>query len=69
MRYVSAKAQQAAETEAYRVYISDALYFSANGKSHIKRFYDYMHPAPEETRSAEEIIDNVRSKIERLVNK
>lgn len=56
--------------DAYRIYITDTLYFIANGKAPKQRFMEFLHPQQqEETRKPEEIINSVKSGLERLVNK
>lgn len=51
----------------FRVYLTDtALSFITamqQGGERPARYYDMIHPAPEETRTADEIIDNVRKKL------
>ena len=47
--------------EAYRYYVTDALYCGLNGNALIKRFYDLIN-TPEETREADEIIMDVVNK-------
>lgn len=69
MRYVLAKAKTEANASAYRFYVADTLYFIANHKAPIKRLHEILKPEPEETRTAEEIISNIRMKLERLVDK
>lgn len=64
-----ARFHQRAEIDAYRFYVADTLYFMANGKAPDKRLRELLNPPKEETRTAEEIIDSVKTKLERLVNK
>lgn len=59
-----------AETELLHVYTTDALYYineilatRYGGKMMSKRFYDLLHKKPEETRTAQEIVDSIRSKL------
>lgn len=69
LRYVSTKAKQMAEADAYRNYLCDCLFFLGRNESPSVKFRDLMHPKPEEKRSAGEIIDNIKTGLERLVNK
>ena len=60
---------------AYRVYLTDALQllgenvavtahrYGAEGRYITARYHDILHPKPEETRTAEEIIAHVTSKL------
>lgn len=45
-------------TESYRVFVTDLLtgIFNSLGGKLKTRYYDVLHPAPVETRSAEEIV-------------
>lgn len=51
----------------FRVYITDtALSFITamqQGGERPARYYDMIHPAPEETRTSDEIIDHMREKL------
>lgn len=51
-------------------YVTDALMYitqntanMAGGKSIAKRYYELLNPDPEETRTAQDIIDSIRSKL------
>ena len=62
--------KQRAETKLLHVYTTDALYYineilatKYGGKMMSKRFYDLLHKKPEETRTAQEIVDSIRSKL------
>lgn len=59
-----------AETKLLHVYTTDALYYineilatRYGGKTMLKRFYNLIHKKPEETRTAQEIVDSIRSKL------
>lgn len=61
------------QEKAYRVYVTDALKTITEntakyaGGSYMKsRYYDFIHPKPEETRTPEEIIGNMKEKIARI---
>ena len=65
-----AKARSRAESDAYRIYIGETLYFMANGKAPSMRVQEFVHPKPEEPeRDADEIISTMKNKLEGLVNK
>lgn len=60
------------ELEVYRVYITDCLRLIAKNVAPIahgeyigKRYAEIIHPKPEETRTAEEIIDSIKQKLAR----
>ena len=61
MRYVIARVNQNQREEAYRIYVTDSL--KIIGGLNI-RYADIF--APEETRTAEEIIDGVKDKLRQL---
>ena len=59
--------------KAYEIYITDTLRMITEntakqvGGSYIKmRYADIIDPPKEETRTAEEVIDDIRTKLERL---
>lgn len=63
---MSSKAQERSREDAYRVYITDALKVLTENTAHpyggtvmTKRYQDILHPQKEDTRSAEEILQDV----------
>lgn len=61
------------EDKAYRVYVTDALKAAAEntakyaGGNYIKtRYIDIIDPPPEETRTGEEIIAQIKEKLDRI---
>ena len=73
MRYVNAKAQKESEAKAYRIYVTDGIKMisentAKTGKASYfqKRYIEVIKPVPEETRTADEIIDGIRNKIQNL---
>jgi hypothetical protein len=55
--------------KAYKIYVTDALQLLTKkfGGEYLKnRFADVVEPHIEETRTAEEVIDDIRNKITRL---
>lgn len=58
---------------AYRFFVTDELFYLNNnvvnlsgGNSLQNRFYEILNPPKEETRTAEEIIDNIKNKLRNL---
>ena len=78
MRYAIARCAQHQKNELYRVYVTDTLkniaentaavcaQNGANGKYITKRYYELLHPAPEDNRSADEIITSIKNKLKGL---
>ena len=63
MRYVTARYNEKQRELAYRIYVTDAL--KAFGGLN-RRYYDVIDVKPQETRTAEEITDNIRHKLTAL---
>lgn len=63
MRYVKARHLDAQKELAYRIYITDSLFYQSEEKRLTKRFYDIINPVPIDKRSGDEIALDV---IERL---
>ena len=63
MRYVRAKCDQADKAEAYRIYVTDALKIIGNLNI---RYAEIVTPPPEETRTADEIIQSITDKLAQL---
>lgn len=62
--------QRQRKQEELMFYVTDALMYitqntanMAGGKSIAKRYYELLNPEPEETRTAQDIIDSIRSKL------
>ena len=54
---------------AYKIYVTDALLLLTKkfgGEYPKNRFYDVIEPHIEETRTAEEVINNIRDKLKGL---
>ena len=58
---------------AYRFFVTDELFYINNNLVNISggsklqsRFYEFLHPPKEETRTSQEIIDNIKSKLKKL---
>ena len=70
MRYTEIRLKLKHEEEVYRIYLTDALYCLTNrGLTMTKRFIDVLRPdrnVVEETRTPDEIINMIKSKLERL---
>ena len=70
MRYVLEMVKKKAVDDAYRIYVSDTLYFMANGQAPNMRFSELVNrakPQKEDDRTADEIISSMKNKLERLV--
>jgi len=66
MRYVRARFEKEFRDLTYRVFVTD--YLKGIGRFDGQRYLDAVNSAlkPVETRSADEIIDNIRSKLSQL---
>lgn len=60
MRYVSAKIRLNRRDEAYRIYVTDSMKSAWNLNI---RYADIVNPPKEEKRTAKQIIDHMRKKI------
>lgn len=63
MRYVEAKRIEQQETYAYRIYITDSLFYQAQQQRLTSRYVDIIKPQKIDNRSGDEIALDV---IERL---
>ena len=70
MRYVEAKFAERQEADAYRIYVSDTLKIMNHNMANMfggidinVRYYDFLHPAPVEKRTPEQIVEEIRSKL------
>ena len=63
MRYVQARFKQADRDFAYRIYVTDALKIIGRID---QRYYDFIKPRVVETRTADEIISNIKEKLIKL---
>ena len=76
MRYVEAKLTEKTQALMYRIYVTDTLHALVNNTSKVggisisKRFYDVFkesfEPKKAETRTKEEIIEHIRSGLDKL---
>jgi hypothetical protein len=55
------------------VYVTDTVKYIAETAAQIgggsytqKRYYDFIHPKPEETRTADEIIEQISKKLDKI---
>ncbi len=62
MRYVAARCKEYDRDEAYRIYVTDGLKHLVGAD---RRYYDMVHE-PVETRSAEEIKNDIFNKLNSL---
>lgn len=66
MRYVLARAQREAQTLAYRIYVTDSLFYRAQNKAFTERWYDLAkneHNVEHDNRTAEEVISDLKNKL------
>lgn len=69
MRYVLEMVKKKAIDDAYRIYVSDTLYFMANGQAPNMRWREFIEqtqPMKEDGRDPEEIKTNMKDKLSRL---
>jgi hypothetical protein len=70
MRYAIARFNQHQRDLAYRIYVTDCLRMNlecvaqiGGGSVQLTRYADLIDPSPKDERTAEEIIDCIRSKL------
>lgn len=63
MRYVRAKYAEYNEALAYRIYVSDSLYYLNTDKKLVKRYIDIIKPYPQDKRTGDEIAIDVITKL------
>lgn len=63
MRYAKARLEQERRDFAYRIFITDCIGNIIGLKT---RWVEMINPKPVETRSAGEIIDNIRNKLAKI---
>lgn len=73
MRYAVSKINSNQRDIAYQVYVTDALQAISKNVEPVgrcgyieKRYWDVIHPKPEDTRTAEEIIEHMKKKLARI---
>lgn len=64
MRYVMARYQKEQRDVAYRIFVTDSLQLAPQNKYRTDRFADIIRPAPQETRSSAEIIEQIKSHLD-----
>lgn len=72
MQYAAARHRNIAEAAAFRVYVADTLYYYTHNKAIDVRYSDWItvdDPEKETDADPEEIINSMKDKLERLVNK
>ena len=69
MRYVKAKWQDRQQDFAYRIYITDSLYYMGRNQMLEKRYYDVIHPPKVDNRSGNEIAMDVIQRLGLKVEK
>lgn len=69
MRYVKARYAEYKQSLAYRIYITDSLYYYGNNQRLTKRYIDIVMPEPVDPRSGDEIALDVISRLDLKVEK
>ena len=69
MRYVRAKYIEYMESKAYRIYISDTLYYYTDNKRLQNRYVDLLKPKKVDNRSGDEIALDVITRLNLKVEK
>lgn len=59
MRYVEARIDEYNREEAYRIYVSKSLQLAPQGKWLTIQYQDLLNPKEEETRSGDEIVEDI----------
>lgn len=52
--------------EAYRIYVTDSIKLLAEGKCSSVRYVNIIKPLPEDDREPEEIIGNIKDKLNKM---
>lgn len=55
MRYVNAKYDERVQEQAYRIYVTNSLYYMADNKRISRTYNEIIHPKPEDKRTGDEI--------------
>lgn len=63
MRYVKAEYEKYIEDLTYRIYLTDSLFYQADGKRLTKRYAEFAYPQIEDTRSGDEIAFDVITRL------
>lgn len=63
MRYVTARYKEKQRELAYRIYVTDALKVLGGLNA---RYYEYIDETPQDTRTADEVVDGIRHKLTAL---
>lgn len=67
MRYVLAELEKEQRTEAYRIYITDSMYYKAQNKYITVRYYDLLQPKELDDRTGDEIAQDVINRLGLIV--
>lgn len=59
--YARGRARAEAESHAYRVYVTDALYYLGRNSTPAKRWVEIIHPAPDY--DAEQVVEDLTRRI------
>lgn len=63
MRYYAAKYADYQREAAYRIYVTDSLYLQGQGKAFSRRYSDLIKPAAIDTRTGDEIAEDIIKKL------
>ena len=73
MRYVQARSKEDVLEKTYRIYVTDCLKLIAENTARYAsgttigvRYADLIEDKPEETRTSDEVISDIRDKIQKL---
>ena len=61
MRYAISRYFMYRREMTYRIYVTDELYYSAHGNTHVRRWYESLQP-PKKEKTGEEIAKEVIEK-------
>lgn len=62
MAALPAQLKALADEAAFRIYVTDSLFFMGENKRFTKRYYDIINPKKIDTRTPEEIVAYITSK-------
>ena len=63
LEYALSRLDREQKEKAYKIYVTDSLWGIAHGKSIDTRYVYIIQPAKEETRTAGEVIEDIRKKL------
>lgn len=63
LKFARAQFEEKEEEHLYRIYMSDSLNYSVEGRRFTKRFADFINPQPIDDRSGDEIAEEVINRL------